>query len=51
MSMSAFAEPLARPGRKETRVATVLEDGDIPTRGYAASRLYCDEPGCDCSTS
>ena len=48
MSMSPFISRFPGLGEQETRVATILEDGDLPEGEYAFLELYCDEPGCDC---
>ena len=48
MGMSPFISRFPGLGEQETRVATILEDDDLPAGEYAFLELYCDEPGCDC---
>ena len=48
MSMSPFISRFPGLGEQETRVATVLEDDELPEGEYAFLESYCDEPGCDC---
>jgi hypothetical protein len=47
MSMTPFIGRFPGLGEMETRVATVLEDGDLPKGEYAFLEFYCDEPGCE----
>jgi hypothetical protein len=46
--MSPFVRRFPGLGEKETRVATLVDDGDPPAGEYAFFEFYCDEPGCDC---
>jgi hypothetical protein len=48
MPMSPFMNRFPDLAAKETRVATILGDAEIPKGEYAFVEWYCDEDGCDC---
>src|SRR4051812_14426302 len=48
MPMTPFILRFPGLGKRETRVATLPAEGDLPEEEYAFLEYYCDEPGCDC---